>query len=102
MNKSELVELVAINSGVSAKDTAAVLNAFEDVVSVTVKAGKEPISWTGFLKFERGNRARRTGRNPQTGEEIKIAAKKYPKVSTGAAFKKVVSGESPAPKIKRK
>lgn len=102
MNKSELIDLVAANADVSAKDTAAVLNAFEDVVTATVKAGKEPVAWTGFLKFERANRKAGTARNPQTGETIKTKAKKYPKVTAGAAFKKVVNGESPAPKLKKK
>jgi len=78
-----------------------VLNAFEEVVLATTKAGKEDISWTGFLKFSQGKRAAGTARNPQTGETIKTKAKKVPKVAIGAGFKKVVNGETPAPKLKK-
>ena len=101
MNKSELIEKVAKQAEVDKKTATEVLNAFEDVVLVTTKAGKEPVSWTGFLKFERQSKPRRKMRNPQNGEEITVAAKKAPKVTAGAAFKKVVNGESDAPKLKR-
>ncbi len=99
MNKSELIEQVAKQSGVDKATATKVLNGFEEVVLAVTKAGKEPISWTGFLKFERGARKAGTARNPQTGETIKTKAKKVPKVTIGAGFKKVVNNESPAPKL---
>lgn len=99
MNKSELVEQVAKQAGVDNKTAAAVLNGFEEVVQATLKAGKEPINWTGFLKLDQGKRAAGTARNPQTGETIKTKAKKVPKISAGAALKKIVNGETPAPKL---
>ncbi len=101
MNKSELIEQVAKQAGVDKKDAAAVLNGFEEVVLAVTKAGKEDISWTGFLKFAQGKRPAGTARNPQTGETIKTKAKKVPKVTIGATYKKVVNNESPAPKLKK-
>src|SRR5664280_2792538 len=70
----------------------------EDVVVANVAKG-EKVVLTGFLTFDRAQRAARTGRNPQTGEAIKIKASKSPKVSAGASFKKVVNGQAPAPKL---
>ena len=99
MNKSELIEQVAKQSGVDKKTAGEVLNGFEEVVQAVTKAGKEPISWTGFLKIERVSRKKTTARNPQTGDPVPVPAKKVPKVSAGAKFKKVVNGESPAPKL---
>ena len=77
---------------------AAVLNGLEDVVSVNVKKG-EKVALTGFVSFERVDRKARTGRNPQTGEAIKVRASKAPRVSAGATFKRVVNGKAPAPKL---
>lgn len=99
MNKSELIEQVAKQSGVDKKTAGEVLNGFEEVVQAVTKAGKEPISWTGFLKIERVSRKKTTARNPQTGEPVPVPAKKVPKVTIGAGFKKVVNGENPAPKL---
>lgn len=99
MNKSELIEQVAKQAGVDKKTAADVLNGFEEVVTAVTKAGKEPISWTGFLKFERVARKKTTARNPQTGDTVNVPAKKVPKVSIGAAYKKVVNGDAPAPKL---
>ena len=99
MNKTELIEQVAKQSGVDKATAGKVLNGFEEVVLAVTKAGKEPIAWTGFLKFERGQRKAGVARNPQTGEQIKTKAKKVPKVTIGAGYKKVVNNESPAPKL---
>ena len=99
MNKTELIEQVAKQAGVDKKTAGDVLNGFEEVVQAVTKAGKETISWTGFLKFERVSRKKTTARNPQTGEPVPVPAKKVPKVQIGAAFKKVVNGDSPAPKL---
>ena len=98
ITKSDLIASVAAHTGYTAKDVAAVLAGLEDVVVANVAKG-EKVVLTGFVTFDRAQRAARTGRNPQTGEAIKIKASKAPKVSAGASFKKVVNGEAPAPKI---
>jgi DNA-binding protein HU-beta len=100
LTKSDLITAVAAHTGSSAKDVAAILAGFEDVVVANVAKG-EKIVITGFLTFDRAQRAARTGRNPQTGEAIKIKASKSPKVTAGASFKKVVNGLAPAPKLNK-
>ena len=89
MNKEELVAEVAKSAKVSKKDAAAVLSATLETIEKTVKAGKK-VTLVGFGTFERRQRAARTGRNPQTGKEIKIAAKKVPAFSAGKKFKELV------------
>jgi DNA-binding protein HU-beta len=91
MNKSELVSAVADKTGQSASAVNDVLSAFEDVVTATVSDGGK-VQIPGFLTFERSERAARTGRNPSTGEEIKIAAARVPKVKVGKSFKDAVNG----------
>ncbi len=100
LTKSDLITAVAAHTGLTAKDVATALGGIEDVVVANVAKG-EKVVITGFLTFDRTSRAARTGRNPQTGEAIKIKASKSPKVSAGASFKKVVNGQSPAPKLKK-
>jgi DNA-binding protein HU-beta len=89
MNKAELVSAVAEKSGQTAAAVSSVLGAFEDVVTSTV-AGGGKVQIPGFLSFERGDRAARTGRNPATGAEIQIAAARVPKVKVGKSFKDAV------------
>jgi DNA-binding protein HU-beta len=98
LTKTDLIAAVAAHTGSTAKDVAAILGGFEDVVVANVAKG-EKVVMTGFLTFDRAQRAARNGRNPQTGETIKIKASKSPKVTAGAAFKKVVNGQAPAPKL---
>ena len=98
LTKTDLIAAVAAHTGSTSKDVATVLSGLEDVITANVAKG-EKVVITGFLTFDRAQRAARTGRNPQTGEAIKIKASKSPKVSAGATFKKVVNGVSPAPKI---
>lgn len=98
MNKSELVAAVAAYTDMEPKIVATVLNGTEDVVSTTVKKG-EKVTVTGFLSFERVDRKARKGRNPSTGESIRVKASKAPRVSAGRSFKRVVNGEVPAPKL---
>ncbi len=100
LTKSDLITAVAAHTGMTSKDIATALSGIEDVVVANVAKG-EKVVITGFLTFDRTARAARTGRNPQTGEAIKIKASKSPKVSAGASFKKVVNGVSPAPKLKK-
>ncbi len=99
MNKAELGAAVAGHTGTDPKVVALVLNGAEDVIVANVKQGKQKVVWTGFLSFDQVARKARTGRNPATGESIRVKAKKAPRVSTGAAFKRVIAGEVAAPKI---
>ena len=73
-------------AGVSKKDAEASLKAFTDVVAEELKKG-EKIQLVGFGTFEVSERAARTGRNPQTGAEMTIAASKAPKFKAGKALK---------------
>lgn len=90
MNKVELVAAVAEKAELSKKDAekavAAVLAAVEEAV-----AAGEKVQLVGFGTFEIRERAARTGRNPQTGAEIKIAASKQPVFKAGKAFKDAVA-----------
>lgn len=89
MNKKELVEAMAKKAGVPASQTSKVLDAFVDVVSEALKAG-DSVQLVGFLSFKVGERAERIGRNPATGEEIKIPAKKTVKVKVGKALESAI------------
>ena len=86
MNKTELINAVAAKAEISKKDAekalAAVLGSIEDAL----KAG-DKVQLIGFGTFEVKERAARTGRNPATGDTIKIAASKYPAFSAGKALK---------------
>ena len=86
MNKADLVADMAEKDGVSKKDAEASLKAFTDVVAEELKKG-EKIQLVGFGTFEVSERAARTGRNPQTGAEMTIAASKAPKFKAGKALK---------------
>ena len=86
MNKAELVAAMAEKAQLSKKDAEAALKAFTDVVAEELKKG-EKIQLVGFGTFEVSERAARTGRNPQTGAEMKIAASKAPKFKAGKALK---------------
>jgi DNA-binding protein HU-beta len=86
MNKVELVEAMAEKTGMSKKDAEAALKAFTGIIQNELKKG-EKVSLVGFGTFEVAKRAARKGRNPQTGEEMKISASKSPKFKAGKAFK---------------
>lgn len=89
MNKEELVQEVAKKAKVTQKEAAEVLNGFVETVQKAVSKG-EKVTLVGFGTFESRKRAARTGRNPQTGKEIKIAAKTVPAFSAGKKFKEMV------------
>lgn len=91
MNKVELVEAMAKQTGLSKKDAEAALKAFIDTVELEVKKGRK-VQLVGFGTFELTKRAARKGRNPQTNETIKIKASKSPKFKPGKAFKDLVNG----------
>lgn len=90
MTKSELVSAMSEKTGASKKDTAASIDAFVDIISDVLKHG-DKLQLVGFGTFEVSERAARTGRNPQTGEDIKIPAAKVPKFKAGAALKTAVN-----------
>lgn len=92
MNKTELVEAVAKDSGLTNADARKAVEAFLGTVEKTLKKGDE-VAITGFGKFSVVKRGARTGRNPQTGEAVKIKASKAPKFTAGAGLKAVVSGK---------
>jgi DNA-binding protein HU-beta len=96
VNKAELVDAVAARSDVPPRTVASVLAGLEDVVAVTVKKG-EKVMITGFATFERVDRKARMGRNPATGERIRVKASKGVRLSAGATLKKIVNGQTPAP-----
>lgn len=89
MNKTELVEAIAKQSGLSKKDAEAGLNAFTECVKKELanKKGERKVQLVGFGTFEISERKARSGRNPLTGETIKIKASKAPKFKPGKAFK---------------
>ncbi|CAN5247671.1 HU family DNA-binding protein [soil metagenome] len=101
ITKAELVDQVAAQAGTDKTTTAAVLKAFEETVLAHVTKG-DKIALTGFVSFEQIAKKATTARNPRTGESVKVKAKKAPKVTVGATFKKVVNKESPAPKLAKK
>ena len=90
MNKTELVAAIAERTELSKKDSEKVLKAFIDVVTEELTKG-EKIQLVGFGTFEVSERAAREGRNPQTGETMKIAASKAPKFKAGKALKDAVN-----------
>ncbi|MES2589113.1 MAG: HU family DNA-binding protein [Bacteroidota bacterium] len=83
MNKSELIDAMASESGLTKADAKKALEGFVTATSGALKTG-DRISLVGFGSFSVSERAARTGRNPQTGKEIKIAAKKVIKFKAGA------------------
>jgi DNA-binding protein HU-beta len=91
MNKTELVEAIAKESGLTNADARKSVEAFITTVEKTLKRGDE-IALTGFGKFSVVRRSARTGRNPQTGETVRIRASKAPKFTAGAGLKGVVNG----------
>lgn len=90
MNKTELIAAMAEQSGLSKKDAEKALKAFTDVVAEQLKK-EDKIQLVGFGTFEVSKRAAREGRNPQSGEVMKIAASKAPKFKAGKALKDMIN-----------
>ena len=90
MNKQELIDAVASDAGISKSAAADTIDAVLDTVSKAV-AGGDSVQLIGFGTFATGERSARTGRNPQTGETIEIAAAKTVKFTAGKAFKDAVN-----------
>lgn len=90
MNKAELVGSVAEKAEVTKKDAERVITAVFDVVEEVLAKG-EKVQLVGFGTFEVRDRAARTGRNPQTGEEIEIAATRVPAFRAGKSLRDSIS-----------
>ena len=91
MTKSEFVDQVAEKSGLSKKDAGGAVDAVLSTIEDTLRRGGE-VTFSGFGKFHVAQRGAREGRNPSTGEKIRIAASKVPRFSAGAGLKKSVKG----------
>jgi DNA-binding protein HU-beta len=98
MNRRELVKAVAEYTGQEAKAVEGALRGFETVVAASIGKG-EPVVLSGFAKFARVDRKARMGRNPATGEPVKIKASRKARISPLKGLKDVVSGAVPAPKL---
>ena len=89
MNKAELIEAIASGSGLTKADAKRALDAFIGATSNALKKG-DRVALVGFGSFAVAKRAARKGRNPQTGKEIKIAAKKVVRFKAGADLSNTV------------
>lgn len=90
MNKTQLVEAVAKATSLKKSEAEAALNAMTGAIADALKNG-EKVQLIGFGTFEVKARAAREGRNPKTGEKIKIAASKHPTFTAGKALKDSVN-----------
>ncbi|MDO4792081.1 MAG: HU family DNA-binding protein [Buchananella hordeovulneris] len=90
VNRTELIAAIAERTDLTKAQADAAIAAFQEVVIESLSKG-EPVKITGLLSIERVARAARTGRNPRTGEEIKIPAGYGVKVSAGSTLKKAIA-----------
>jgi DNA-binding protein HU-beta len=100
MNRRDLVRAVAAETGQETKSIDSALRGFTDVVTAAVAKG-EPVSISGFAKFAKVERAARMGRNPATGEQIRIKASKRARITALKGFKEAVLNPSQAPRLGR-
>ncbi len=91
MTKSEFVDQVAANSGLSKRDAGDAVDAVLKTVEDALKRGSE-VTFSGFGKFHVAERGAREGRNPSTGERIQIAASRVPRFTPGSGLKRSVKG----------
>jgi len=89
MNKAELIEAIATDAGLSKADSKKALDAFIAATTKSLKKG-DRVALVGFGSWSVSKRSARTGRNPQTGKEIKIPAKKVVKFKAGAELSGVI------------
>lgn len=92
MTKAELVDAVAEAAGVSKADAERTIGAYWDTVVGVVQADGKT-SWPGVGSFSASHRAARTGRNPQTGEPVQIAASKAMKFTASSTLKATLNGK---------
>ena len=91
MNKAELIENIAEAAGITKSQANAAMDAFTEAVGTALKGG-DRVTLVGFGTFSVSDRAARNGRNPQTGEVIKIKATKVPKFKAGKEFSARIKG----------
>jgi len=90
MNKQELINEISKKTGLTKKDSSAALDAFIEAVKASLKKGSD-VRLVGFGTFTVKKRKAKKGRNPRTGEEIKIPAKKVPAFRPASELKKLVA-----------
>jgi len=100
MNRRELVKAVAAQTDMDMRQVDETLRGLTDVVTAVVSKG-EPVAISGFAKFAKVERPARMGRNPATGESIKIKASKKARITALKGFKDAVMTPSQAPKLAR-
>ena len=101
MNRRELVLALAERTETDRRTADATLTAFVEIITETVAKG-EPVAISGFAKFARVDRAARMGRNPQTGEAIKIKASRRVRITALKAFKDAaISGKVAKAPVKK-
>jgi DNA-binding protein HU-beta len=101
LNKSELVDAVASDAGVERKQAESVLSAFFDTVTVEAKRGGK-VAWPGFGHFTTTRRAARRGRNPQTGEPVRIKATTAMKFTPSSTLKETLNSRGGTKKASAK
>ena len=101
MNRTELVDAMVKETGLSKKDVDATIKSFVNVVTNEL-VNKGKVQLIGFGTFETRDRAARVGRNPQDGTEIKIAASTSPVFKAGKSLKDAVSAPKKTTKAKKK
>jgi DNA-binding protein HU-beta len=90
MNKTQLIDVVALKTGLKKAQAEAAVNAMNEAIAEALAAG-DKVQLIGFGTYEVKTRAARDGRNPKTGETIKIAASKAPAFTAGKALKDAVN-----------
>ncbi|MCK4577056.1 HU family DNA-binding protein [candidate division WOR-3 bacterium] len=90
MNKQDFIDLVAKRAGITKREAKDSIDTLFGEITKALKKGKK-VTFVGFGTFSTRKRKARKGRNPKTGETIKIAAKKVPKFSAGKALKEAVA-----------
>ncbi len=98
MNRRDLVNAIAAHTETSPREVDAFMKGFTDVVTAVVSKG-EPVAISGFAKFAKVERPARMGRNPATGEQIRIKASKKARITPLKGFKDAVMTPSTAPKL---
>ncbi len=93
MNKAELIDKIAKDSGITKTQANDTLDSFTNAVIASLKKG-DRVTLVGFGTFSVSERSARNGRNPQTGEVIKIKARKVPKFKAGKEFSTKIGGGS--------
>jgi DNA-binding protein HU-beta len=100
MNRRELIRAVAAQTSFDVKEVDEIVAGLTDVITAVVSKG-EPVVLPGFVKFTKVHRAARIGRNPQTGEPVKIKAKTVAKAAAMKAFRDTVMAPASAPRLAR-